>query len=91
MWYRPDRRDAGGREAQDRRRAWLLVGFFAAAVMAAVALGPKVPPLGTPNVAADAGQAVGDPPARPAIYRPCKTMAWLNLFGGCGPRVGGTE
>ena len=86
-WYRFDRRDAGDREARKRRRAWLFVGLVAAAVMAAVALGPQVPPLGTPHVAAEAGRGVIEPLNEPAIYESCKMMAWMNRFGGCGRQL----
>ncbi len=85
--YRFDRRDTGDRGARQRRRAWLLVGLFAAAAMTALALGPQVPPLGTPQVAANAGHGTVEPMNQPAIYRPCTMMAWMNLFGGCGLRL----
>ncbi len=86
-WYRFDSRDTGERRTSERRRAWLFVGLVAAAVMTAVALGPKVPPLGTPQVAADTRHGTVEPPNEPAIYQPCRMMAWMNLFGGCGRQL----
>ncbi len=81
-WYR--RQNTRDRETRQRRRAWLFVGLVAAAVMAAVALGPQVPPLGAPQMVAGTGDGTVGPLKEPAIYRPCTTMAWLNWFGGCG-------
>ncbi len=86
-WYR--RQNTGDREARQRRRAWLFVGLVAAAVMASVALGPKVPPLGAPQTVAGTGHGTVGPQNEPAIYRPCTMMAWLKWFGGCGLRPDG--
>ncbi len=86
-WYRFDSRDPGDGEARKRRRAWLFVGLVAAAVMTAVAVGPQVPPLGAPQMVAGTGDGTVGPLKEPAIYRPCRTMAWVVRFGECKPQV----
>jgi hypothetical protein len=65
-----------------RYPAGVLVGLLAAAMMAALAMGPKVAPLGTPNASADIGQVAPGPSSRPIGYRACRTMTWATKFGG---------
>ncbi len=86
-----DSRNTGERRIPGRRRAWFFIGLVAAAVMTAVALGPKVPPLGSPQMVAGTIDGTVEPLNEPAIYQPCRTMASLHWFGGCGLRPVGSN
>jgi len=64
------------------RRDVLILGLLIA-MMAALALGPKAPPLGTPVRAADIERSADPALPRPVIYQPCRTMVWLARTGLC--------